>query len=1289
MIFLILTGRNSSSQTSGSSRDTTDYPYWIRMMQDPGANYFATVSAFEKYWENRPITKGCGWKVFKRWEYIMKGRISPDGTKPAPDKIFNAWQAYSVNNRSVSGNWISLGPSTIPAPGPAGYEGLGRLNVVAFHPTDQNKIYVGAPSGGFWLSTDNGATWSTTTDNMPTIGVSAIAVDYSNPATILMGTGDRDHGDAPGMGVFKSTNSGATWSASNIGMGNVTVCKLVQHPGNSLIFLAATTNGIYRSTNGGANWTLTASGSYTDISLNPGNPNIVYAELYSDFYRSVNNGVSFVQITSGLTSGQRGAIAVSPANPDYVYFLQSDNSSGFKGVYRSVDAGLNFTTRSTSPNLLDWSCDGSGTGGQGWYDLVIAADPTNAEVVYVGGVDVWKSTNGGSGWDINSHWYGGCDVPAVHADCHYLGFSPVTGRLYAGNDGGIYYTDDGGTNWTDCTVGMTIGQIYKLGQSQTDPGKTINGFQDNGTYMNLSTGWVATGGGDGMECAVDYLNAAYTYHTIYFGSIFRRYNNENEVQVAGEGVNGIDESGGWVTPFILSETDPKKMFAGYKNVWKCNDVTAATPVWLKISDGETDDCSVLEQSPANPDILYVVRWGSVRRTDNANASGPVWTACTLPEGNTPSDLEAHPTNPDIVYATAGYNVYKSTNKGATWVLVPGTLPDIPVNTIVYDKNSNEGLYIGTQTGVMYKNPDLPDWVLFSTGLPVVDVRELEIYYDAANPAANRLMAATYGRGLWKSDLIETGPLNPSAFTATTTSNVQINLSWVKNPANNNVMVVWSPAGTFGIPATGTTYTAGSVIPGGGTVLYAGSGTTYNHAGLSPGTPYYYKAWSYDATHHYSYGISTNATTFAPPVAAFSVSNLTPAVSETVSFTDMSGFSPANWAWAFSPSTVTFVDGTNANSQNPQVQFTATGVYSVTLTVTNAYGSDVEIKTDYISAIPWSYCIPAYSYGTGYGDFISLVQTGDINNATGASESPFYNYYNALSTNLTRGSVNTITLSPGTYPSGNNISVWIDYNRDGEFDISERLGSVNIPPAPATETITFTVPEDAATGTTRMRVREVWEDSNFDACSEYGYGETEDYNVVILSSDRYLYLTLYLEGLFNGSSMNKAQNATGDQFGGTIADQINVELHNSTFPYALAGGPYTVDVNTDGTATVVIPAPLNLNYYVVIHHRNSIESWSGTPLVFSGSTVTHNFTTSAGQTYGSNAKLISGKFVLFGGDVNQDGVVDTADITPVDNDSGNYLSGYLVSDVNGDGVIDTGDMTIVDNNAAGYVGSATP
>ncbi|MBK7029744.1 MAG: hypothetical protein IPH45_11235 [Bacteroidales bacterium] len=568
---------------------------------------------------------------------------------------------------------------------------------------------------------------------------------------------------------------------------------------------------------------------------------------------------------------------------------------------------------------------------------------------------------------------------------------------------------------------------------------------------------------------------------------------------------------------------------------------------------------------------------------------------------------------------------------------------------------------------------------------MVDVRELEIFYDASNPTNNRLMAATFGRGLWKSDPIETGPENPGNFQANTQSKVQINLSWTKNSNNNNVMLVWSPTSTFGVPVPGTVYAQGNTIPGGGVVLARGSATTYNHTSLSQGTTYYYKAWSYDASNMYSYGITSSASTFAPPDAAFIASNLSPALSEVITLTDLTTFAPTSWIWSISPSSYVFMNGTSSTSQNPQVQFTEVGEYTISLTVSNSWGSDLESKTDYLHVIPFSYCIPTYSYGSGSGDYISLVQLEDINNATTALPSPYYQYYNELSTDLAAGSEYTITLSPGTYGSGNNIAVWIDYNRNGSFEETEKLGTVGIPPMPATGTISFIVPETTYSGLTRMRVREVWVENEFDACSNYGYGETEDYNINIVSTDRSLSVTLFLEGLYNGISMNKARNASGEQFPGDIADQITVELHSGVFPYEIVGSPSVVNLNTNGVASFSLPTFLNGDYYIVVKHRNSLETWSSNPISFAGVLpVIYNFSSLASQAYGNNMKNIGGNWVVFGGDINQDGIVDGSDMAVIDNGSTLLLMGYNPEDANGDGIVDGSDMAMVDNNSTAVV-----
>jgi hypothetical protein len=208
-MLLLCTINNTQAQTN----DTATYPYWVEMMQNPEVNFFDVQRAFNTYWEGREITKGSGFKPFKRWEYMMSQRVAPDGTRPPADRDLQAFIEYfgtDGNQRDMLGEWAPLGPFTVPS-GYNGYRGLGRLNAIAFHPNDPETIYVGAPSGGLWVSNDHGQNWETHTDHLPTLGVSAIIVDAADPDIIYIGTGDRDAADAPGLGVWK------TWTVASAG----------------------------------------------------------------------------------------------------------------------------------------------------------------------------------------------------------------------------------------------------------------------------------------------------------------------------------------------------------------------------------------------------------------------------------------------------------------------------------------------------------------------------------------------------------------------------------------------------------------------------------------------------------------------------------------------------------------------------------------------------------------------------------------------------------------------------------------------------------------------------------------------------------------------------------------------------------------------------------------------------------------------------------------------------------------------------------------------------------------
>jgi len=934
VIVLLSTFTKLSAQPVTVVADTSEYPYWISMMQDPDANFFQVQSAFNTYWKNRKITKGCGWKPFKRWESMMKDRVSPDGRMPAPDEVMNAYHKYMAehdNSASVSGNWVCQGPFVIGG----GYQGLGRLNAIAFHPTNPDIIYVGSPSGGLWVSTTGGNEWTTLTDGLPTLGVSAIAIDPMNPSTIYIGTGDRDASDAPGMGVMKSNDNGSTWQLSNSGMGNKTVGDLLIDPANPQIIYAGTTGGFYKSTDGGTTWVIKNNGGFKDITFKPGSSTILYGASGGNFYRSTDAGENWFQINAGLPSSARAVIAVTPADPTYVYVLLAQSDNGFKGLYRSTNSGLTFTEMSNSPNIMDWSCDGSGSGGQAWYDLALVADPVNKDVIYAGGVNLWKSSNGGSDWQISGHWYGGCGVAEVHADQHIYTFNPLNNRIYIGCDGGVYWSGDGGSQWNEITTGLAITQSYKIGQSATEDDLVVTGNQDNGSYLFDFDNWTAIGGGDGMECAIDQSDPTYRYTTVYYGAI-NRVIGTNASQIAGNGVNGINEEGAWVTPFVIDENDPNTMFIGYKNIWRSENIKNPSPSgvkWKKISSITTANCDVLEQSPVNTNIVYVSKGGNLFISSDALQENPTWINISgnLPTGSNISDIEASPFEENTVYMIQDKQVFKSTDRAMTWTEITGGLPAIHFSTIAYYKNSQEGLYIGSDAGVYYKDKSLADWIPFANGLPVAaKVTELEIYYSPSSPAGDRIKAGTYGRGLWKSEMYSTAPT--AEFTADKTiipPGCEVNFK----DLSLGIPFQWQWSFTGGNPASSTANNPGNIkydTPG----TYEVQLTVTNSTGTNTNTKP-------------AYIVVSDTIKPLPGFAADPIAFCD--LNQVVQFTDTTKSCPYAWNWTFSPNTFVFENGTNAGTQNPQVRFTQPGAYTVTLTALNSNGSRSVTKLQYITA----------------------------------------------------------------------------------------------------------------------------------------------------------------------------------------------------------------------------------------------------------------------------------------------------------------------------------------------------
>jgi photosystem II stability/assembly factor-like uncharacterized protein len=594
------------------------------------------------------------------------------------------------------------------------------------------------------------------------LGVSSIVIHPTNPNIIYIGTGDRDGGDVPGYGVWRSIDGGLTWAAHNNGMGDRTVYEILMHPTNSNILLAST-NGkrLYRSIDGGLNWTFTTtSSSAKDIVFHPTDPNIVYA-AGTRFDRSTDNGQTFTQVTAGLpTPVERISLGVSIDKPDWVYIFAGGATGvgSFEGIYRSKDSGLNFITRTTTPNIMGYSANGNDDRDQASYDITLVVDPSDANTLFTGAINIWKSSDGGSNLTLVAHRTGSKGVASVHADHHVLEYSPYTGHLYNGNDGGIYYTIDNGFIWNDVSSGLYIAQVYKIGVSQQKLDKVINGYQDNGTAINRSTSFITEIGGDGMECIIDPTDDKYMYGSLYFGDIRRSINGGyNFYSIAGS----VTEKGGWVTPYKLDPNNPDRMIAGFDNVWRSDDVKTGAN-WTKISSFTGANNIVdIAIAPSNSDVTYVSRWLDGERfwkSTNVTSVTPTWNnlSANLPVNATPVDIEIDPADDRHLFISLQRKIYESTDGGSTWNNRSGTLPDLSINTILIDKDSPvNAMYVGMDVGVYYIDDNLTDWVMYSTGLPNVEITELEIHYNYTE-CKSTLYAATYGQGLWKSSLKDPG-----------------------------------------------------------------------------------------------------------------------------------------------------------------------------------------------------------------------------------------------------------------------------------------------------------------------------------------------------------------------------------------------------------------------------------------------------------------------------------------------------------------------------------------------------
>jgi len=719
------------------------------------ATFQEIQSAFNKYWETRdPNVKGSGYKPFKRWEYIWENSVDENGYLPTSKDMWSAWEGKNNNASKQTAvttdlsNWGPIGPFTHTntdswSPGQA------RMNVITVDPNNSAIWYVGAPAGGLWKSTNSGNTWSVMTDNLPQIGVSGIAVDYNNSNIIYIATGDDDAGDTRSAGVFKTVDGGASWIETGLNPNTTpsSMNDIYINPSNSNMLWVATNQGVFKTIDAGVTWTNTLSGNIKDIKIKPTDPNTVYAVTTDTFYKSTNAGDTFPVIATGLPSGSgRMVIDVTPANSSYVYVLAVNTSYAYQGVYRSNDSGTSFSARNTSGPM------GSCT--QGWYDLAFGVSTTNASEVFIGCLNVWKSSNGANSFTEINSWSNPSGAAYTHADIHMI--RSFNGDIFVGSDGGIYRSTNSGASFTDHTGGIQASQFYKVAVSATDVNKMVGGLQDNGgyAYNNGNGNWKNYHGADGMDSAISPSNNNKYYSFIQEGGSLYKSSN------AGDSSSGsVNKPGGltgnWVTPLAMSSSG--QLFAGYNRLCKLNIIETG---WIQLADlGNPAD--QIEIAPSDNTRMYIAVDAILKRSDDTGVSvSDVYTF-----GGNIKGIGVHSTNPDIVWVTTNSAVFKSVDAGVNFVNITGNLPIsnsyVFFNDIVHhDGQAQDPIYLATSIGV-YRTVTNGTWEPFFNNLPTTIVTDLEI-----NIADNSITAATYGRGIWRSSL-------PNCTTITATQEISI------------------------------------------------------------------------------------------------------------------------------------------------------------------------------------------------------------------------------------------------------------------------------------------------------------------------------------------------------------------------------------------------------------------------------------------------------------------------------------------------------------------------------------
>lgn len=646
-------------------------------------------------------------------------------------------------------NWLTANPKGMFYSRTGNNYIAGRTNSIAFVTGQPNIFYIAAAQGGVWKTLNGGVNWIPLTDNLATLACGDVIVDPVNPNIIFLGTGELNYsGDSQyGDGIYKSGNGGLSWVQVALGSLVGTRCsQMAIDPTNSNTVYFAGNLGVFKSTNAGINWVNTSSGTNANcLLIDPVSAQTIYISTGGTsaglIKKSTDGGVTWSTLAGGLPGGMgRIQLAMAKSNTQILYASIAASSGGsLLGLYRTTDGGTTWILQASSPNYL---------GSQGWYDNAVTVNPTDPNIVIVGGLDLYVSTTGGTGLIQKSSWSTSSSGNMTHADIHRLEYNGS--NLFCMSDGGVYKSTNNGNNWVDLNHDLSTLQYQSADYDITNLQMLQGGTQDNNKMTSTNGGidWNQRSTGDGGYTIVDPVTTNFIYGQYVNGSIQRSANSG----ISFTNITPSGSTGGlFYNPYEMAPGDHNTIVFGRADIWKTtNAQTASTGSgWVQIATTAIvgGSVSAIGISWTNTGKIYIgTSNGRILVTTDNGANWSVQTGFGYV-----SDFIADNANDNICYATiggtGGTHVLKTTNGGTNWVNITGNLPNIAANSIVLRTASPRMIVVGTDIGAFQSNDEGVSWVSFNSGLPAVEIYDLKY-----KQSAGLILAATHGRGCWTFDL---------------------------------------------------------------------------------------------------------------------------------------------------------------------------------------------------------------------------------------------------------------------------------------------------------------------------------------------------------------------------------------------------------------------------------------------------------------------------------------------------------------------------------------------------------